>query len=80
MRIVSNARQIGGLLVGRRKHLKLSQAQVAEKLGLKQSRLSQLEANPETLTVDQLLMYARALGLQLTIGDRTETRAGKVEW
>jgi HTH-type transcriptional regulator/antitoxin HipB len=80
MHVVMNSKQIGGLLLGRRKHLKLSQAQVAEKLGLSQSRLSELEAHPETLTSEQLLVIMRVLGLQMVIRDRAVSRNAKVEW
>jgi HTH-type transcriptional regulator / antitoxin HipB len=80
MQPITNPAQIGGLLLGRRKHLKLSQAEVAEKLGLSQSRLSELEASPETLTVAQLLVLMRVLGLQLTVGDRAPARKPKTEW
>ena len=76
--------QIGATLAGRRKHLKLSQTDVASRLGLSQNRLSELENNPGTLTIDQLLALVNALGLELAIGERKP--AGKahgksrVEW
>jgi HTH-type transcriptional regulator / antitoxin HipB len=80
MQPITNPAQLGGLLLGRRKHLKLSQSEVAEKLGLSQSRLSELEASPETLTVAQLLVLMRVLGLQMAVGDRTPARNTKAEW
>ncbi len=80
MQTISTPKQIGGLLLGRRKHLKLSQTQVAEKLGLSQARLSELEANPQTLTVEQLLVLLRVLGLQMSVRDRGATRTTTVEW
>lgn len=80
MQVITNPKQLGGLLLGRRKHLGLSQAQVAEKLGLSQSRLSELEANPQTLTIEQVLVLIKVLGLQMAVGDRTPSRKPKVEW
>ena len=76
--IVSPA-QVGATLTGRRKHLKLSQTDVASRLGLSQNRLSELESRPETLTIEQLLALLNVLGLEMTI---TEPRSGKpkVEW
>jgi HTH-type transcriptional regulator / antitoxin HipB len=71
MQLITQSAQVGSLLAARRKTLKLSQTQVAEKLGLSQNRLSELESKPETLTVAQLLALANVLGLALRIGDAT---------
>jgi HTH-type transcriptional regulator/antitoxin HipB len=77
---ISNATQIGATLASRRKHLKLTQTEVAEKLSLSQNRLSELEANPGTMTVEQLLALANALGLELRLGERPASGKPKVEW
>ena len=59
--------QLGLLLQGARKNRKLSQAQLAARLGLSQNRLSELERNAGILSVDQLLAICGQLGLQLTL-------------
>lgn len=79
MHPITHARQIGATLQARRKALDLSQAQVAEKLGLSQNRLSELENQPETLTVQQLLALANVLGIELTLAERSAGK-DKVEW
>ena len=79
MHFINTATQIGATLTGRRKHLKLSQTEVANRLGLSQNRLSELEANPETLTVEQLLALLNVLGLEIAVGERTGSKT-KVEW
>lgn len=79
MHPITHARQIGATLQARRKALDLSQAQVAEKLGLSQNRLSELENQPETLTVQQLLALANVLGIELTLAERGAGK-DKVEW
>lgn len=81
MHPITNPTQIGGLLQSRRKHLKLSQADVASRLGLSQNRLSELEANPQTLSAEQLLTLLKVLGLEMAIGQK-DSGAGKpkVEW
>jgi len=78
MHTITHSTQVGAILAARRKALKLSQAQVAEKLGLSQNRLSELESGPEALTVAQLLALSNALGLVVKIGDAGEK--AKVEW
>jgi len=79
MQAINNPTQIGATLSGRRKHLKLSQTDVANRLGLSQNRLSELEAKPETLTVEQLLALLNVLGLEMSLGERTGGKS-RVEW
>lgn len=79
MHPINNPTQIGATLTGRRKHLKLSQTDVANRLGLSQNRISELEAKPESLTVEQLLSLLNVLGLEMTIGERASGKP-KVEW
>jgi HTH-type transcriptional regulator / antitoxin HipB len=79
MHAINNPAQIGATLAGRRKHLKLSQAEVADRLGLSQNRISELEASPQTLTVEQLLALLNVLGLEMTLGERPGGKP-KVEW
>ena len=67
------------LLVGRRKALGLSQAEVAARLGISQNRLSELETRPERLTFDRLLALAGVLGLELALGERKPVEA-EGEW
>ena len=80
MQLINTTKQIGANLSGRRKHLKLSQAEVASRLGLSQNRLSELEARPETLTVEQLLALLSILGLEMTLSERAQTPKTKSEW
>lgn len=80
MHPITHSRQIGATLQSRRKALDLSQTQVAERLGLSQNRLSELESRPETLTVEQLLALANVLGLELTLVERSGNTKPKVEW
>lgn len=64
------ASQLGVVLQGARKNLKLTQAQLGERLGLSQRRVSELERAPGTLSVDQLMVLCAQLGLQLTVQSR----------
>ena len=78
------ASQLGAVLQSARKSLKLTQAQLGERLGLSQRRVSELERAPGTLSVDQLMALCALLGLQLTVQPRerapqtTDARPG--EW
>lgn len=79
MHPITNPTQIGATITGRRKHLKLSQTDVANRMGLSQNRVSELEANPQTLTVEQLLALLNVLGLEMNLGERAGGKP-KVEW
>mgnify|MGYP003576015909 CR=1 FL=1 len=70
MRTITTLSQIGTILASRRKHLKLSQAEVAERIGLSQNRLSVLESEPDSLTARQLLALLNTLDLELIITER----------
>jgi len=66
--------QLGQLLAARRKALKLSQGQLAERVGISQNRLSELETDPARLTFDRLLELTNALGLELTLQEKERER------
>jgi HTH-type transcriptional regulator / antitoxin HipB len=63
--------QLGAVLLGTRKSLKLTQQALAGRLGLSQRRLSELERAPGTLSVDQLMALCSQLGLQLSVQPQT---------
>jgi HTH-type transcriptional regulator/antitoxin HipB len=67
------ALQLGQLLKVARKHRKLTQAEVAGRLGLSQNRISYLEQHPDELSFKQLLGWCAAVGLELHVGEREST-------
>lgn len=90
--LLSVPSQVGLVLRAARKSAKLSQKQLAAKLGLSQNRVSELETNSGSMRVDQLLAVLSALGLELQVQTRGGPPAadtdggvglptgGKVEW
>ena len=79
--ILTHGAQLGQVLASRRRASKLSQRALAAKLAISQNRLSEIETNPGTLTVDRLLEIANLLGLELVIQDRPPTQpTSKTEW
>ena len=63
--------QLGLILRAARKAQGLNQAELASRLDLSQSRVSQLELQPENITADQLLTWCAVLGVALTVGERS---------
>jgi HTH-type transcriptional regulator / antitoxin HipB len=75
------APQLGQLLVASRKRRKLTQAEVAQRVGLSQNRISYLERNPGELSFKQLLSWCSAIGLELRLGERDAVELKNVpEW
>lgn len=64
------ATQLGQLLLSARKARKMSQAVLASRVGIGQSRVSHLEQHANELSVEQLMAWCAALGLELSIGPR----------
>jgi len=69
------ATQLGAVLQAARKAQGLTQSALAIRIGLSQSRVSHLELNAHELSVEQLLAWCAALGLELTIGTRGSAAA-----
>ena len=80
---INSPLQVGQILKSRRKIQGFSQQALAEKLGISQNRLSELEDSPQHLTLERLLILLNWLGLEMVIRER-EHRAtrgsNKVEW
>lgn len=65
--------QLGAMLQAARKSQGLTQSALAARVGLSQSRVSHLELNAHELSVEQLLAWCAALGLELALGTRGKT-------
>lgn len=79
--LLVTALQLGQLLKAARKRHKLTQAEVAVRLGLSQNRVSYLEQHPDELSFRQLLGWCMAVGLELRLGEReSHEPASRTEW
>lgn len=71
---------LGQILSSARKQKGLTQADLAARLGLSQARVSQLESQPETITAQQLLLLTSVLGLEVSVGLRTNEVPKDLDW
>jgi len=78
--VIHQPAQLGEILRGRRKARRISQQDLATKLGVAQSRVSNLESDPAGVTLDRLLLVAKLLGLELVLQEKAPASASKVEW
>lgn len=77
---VLTAASLGRILQSARKSKGLNQTQLAARVGVSQARMSALEREPGTISVDQLLAMCSSLGLQLSIGPRDAGAAPTTDW
>ncbi|KJK22980.1 toxin HipA [Burkholderiaceae bacterium 16] len=80
--LLSTAGQLGQVLQSARRAGKLSQTDLASRLGISQSRVSHMELNPGSISADQLLALVSSLGLELVVQDKRPAGADSptVEW
>ncbi len=77
---ITTPAQVAEIIRGRRKARKLSQHELATKLGLSQARLSVLEGDASTLPLDRLLLLAKLLGLEIVIQDKADEPKSRAQW
>ena len=77
---VLTAASLGRILQSARKSKGLTQTQLAARVGVSQARLSALEREPGTLSVDQLLAMCSSLGLQLSLAPRDTNPSPAADW
>jgi HTH-type transcriptional regulator/antitoxin HipB len=65
--ILSLSKQLGPILQSARKSARLSQTELAQRLGISQSRVSAMELDPGSINVDQLLALFAALNHELVV-------------
>ncbi len=65
--------QLGQVLKGLRRDRRLTQAAVAARMGLVQSKVSTLEADPGKTSVDRFFRLLSALGMELVLREKGGT-------
>ena len=81
--VLSVADQVGPLLQAARKSARLSQTALANRLGISQSRVSAMELDPGSISLEQLLALFAALNLELVVQPKmgsSKDSATKPEW
>lgn len=65
--ILSLSKQLGPLLQSARKSAGMSQTALAQRLGISQSRVSAMELDPASISVEQLLALLAALNHEVLV-------------
>ena len=72
---VRTAEQLGPMFTAFRKQNNLTQAELAERLGVGQQTVSQLERNPAKATVERLLKALAEMQVELHLESKASTPA-----
>ncbi|MCW8400237.1 helix-turn-helix domain-containing protein [Legionella sp. PATHC038] len=81
--LIHSPQELALLIKNQRKKLKLSQAEVADLVGLKQKTVSAIENNPENMRLSTLFRILSALSLDFnasTKSEQTTTNPWNDEW
>ncbi len=73
--VLSLSNQVGPLLQSARKSMGLTQAQLAARLHISQSRMSAMELDPASIRLEQLLTLCAALHIELVAQTKPGTKA-----
>lgn len=78
--LIPSPKEIALLAVDQRKKLKLSQAEVGKRVGLKQQTISEFELKPERTKLDTLFRILSALNLDLKIFPKDVAVTTRAQW
>jgi HTH-type transcriptional regulator / antitoxin HipB len=77
--IARTAQQIGAILRRQRRHLRLTQMGLVDRIKLRQATISKLEAGEPGARLETLLDVLAALNLELVIRSRTKASTDEIE-
>jgi len=78
--LVRSPKELALLVISQRKKLKLSQAEVADLVGLKQKTISAFENKPEGTKLDTLFQVLSAVKLDITVLAKDKTTIIEAQW
>lgn len=78
--LIHSPKELALLVISQRKKLKLSQAEVANLVGLKQKTISAFENKPEGTKLNTLFLILSAVKLDITTIAKDKTTAVNAQW
>lgn len=77
---IRSPKELALLVVNQRKKLKLSQAEVANRVGLKQKTISAFENKPENTKLNTLFHILSAVKLDISVLTKDKTTLTEAPW
>ncbi|WP_118182554.1 helix-turn-helix domain-containing protein [Paraburkholderia phosphatilytica] len=78
--VLITSNQLGQLLRSARRSRQLSQLEAATRIGLSQSRMSELELDAASITAAQLLALTALYGIELLLQEKGDMQSFDQEW
>lgn len=78
--LIPSSQELALMVIEQRKKLKLSQADVGKRVGLKQQTISAFENKPANTKLDTLFHILSAVHLDLLIVSKQNTLSQKKQW
>jgi len=78
--IVHSPKELAEFIRDRRKRQRLSQAEVGDRVGIKQATISSFENNPEGTKLETLFKLFSVLDLEIQIIPKEESHKSKQGW
>lgn len=77
--LIPSAKELAALITDQRKKLNLTQAEVADRVGLQQKTISAFENKPEGTKIETLFQILSALNLDLNLTPK-KSNVTKTQW
>lgn len=77
---IRSPKELALLVVSQRKKLKLSQAEVGTRVGLKQQTISEFEIKPESTQLNTLFYILSAVNLDMQVLVKDKVISPKTQW
>lgn len=78
--LITLPKNLAAIIINQRKKLKLSQSEVGNLVGLKQSTISAFENQPEKTKLDTLFRILAALNLEIEISPKNKAIKTATDW
>lgn len=78
--LIHSPKELALLVISQRKKLKLSQAEVGKRVGLKQQTVSAFESRPESTKLNTLFHILSAVNLDILALGKDDSSVTKIQW
>ena len=72
--------QLSAYIKALRKHCGWTQAELGQRIGVKQVRIAEIESHPSVVSIEQILHIIHVMGFSLSIVERVARKQSPGEW
>ena len=78
--LIHSPKELALFVINQRKILKLSQAEIGKRVGLKQKTISAFENKPEGSKLETLFLIISAVNSSMSLSNKDASNANKTQW